>query len=537
MRRRRLVAVLIIACSGALTGCASNTPTPFAPTCTGLSTTALTNYDQMTSTYLDEHTRHPVDNLNEAIVWNTRYYLDSLITAYEATGNTKYAQAFLDSGGWVMDLVQTIPTLNAPDPTAPGTKGPTSNISGWPELIGNYGVPTPVPDANGKISMYAQSLVPYGGPAWLQILAQNDGSLKLSWFTSNNQALHTDIVGNLTQLQALATQPLVAGKSQERIFLMGGGMPVPGAYQLATEEKTVWHEQTGGILLPFAQFLLLAKDHPEIADASTIDQWTTKVLSIASGYEDEFVSDGAGGLLFHNPQWLPNSVAGTDAASDYVFVEAQLRLVLYKLTSDPHQLALARGLVVHQQTFHWQTNSEGWLELKFWPCIVSWSNRANAPAGSIWDEYEYNADTAAPSTDASFAADLFNAASKYDLVSQLGINPTIYDVQQATFIDYMVGGINMPLVGPKGIMRASFPTASSTLYDPVSYSPDPWAASAWAPPAVSNRIFTNANWNWMQEYGENPQGFNPGYFLRAWARSEAAQMSVCSAQGNTSKNK
>jgi hypothetical protein len=86
-------------------------------------------------------------------------------------------------------------------------------------------------------------------------------------------------------------------------------------------------------------------------------------------------------------------------------------------------------------------------------------------------------------------------------------------------------------------MRASFPTASSTLYDPVSYSPDPWAASAWAPPAVSNRIFTNANWNWMQEYGENPQGFNPGYFLWAWARSEAAQMSVCSAQGNTSKNK
>jgi hypothetical protein len=528
--------VLVFAWTATLSGCASSSK-PFAPSCGDLSTSALTHYDQMTATYLDESTRHPADNSNEAIVWNTRYYLDSLITAYEATGNAKYAQAFLDSGTWVMNLVQTVPALNAPDPTAPGAKGPTINVMGWPELIGNYGVPTPVPDANGKISMYAQSLVPYGGPAWLQILAQDDGTLKFSWYTSNNQALQTNYVGNLTQLEELASQPLVAGKSQQRIILMGGGMPVPGAYILDTEEKAVWHEQTGGILLPFAQFLLLAKEHPEIADSATIDQWTAKVLSIASGYEDEFVSDGAGGLLFRNPQWLPNSVAGTDAAGDYVFVEAELRSVLYKLTSDPHQLALARGLVVHQQTFHWQINSEGWLELKFWPCIVSWSSRSNAPAGSIWDEFEYDAYTAAPSTDASFAADFLSAASKYGLVSQLGINTTIYDVQQETFIDYMVGGINMPFAGPEGIMRQSFPSASSTSYDPVSYSSDPWAASAWAPPAMSSQIFTNANWNWMQQYGESSQGANPGYFLRAWARSEAAQMSVCAAQGNASKNK
>jgi len=533
----------LICCSGLL-GCTSSSrqastsqssPSSLTLNCAGLSPTTMNYYDQMTSAYLTDSLRNPVDNTNEAVIWNTRYYLDSLITAYAATGNPKYAQAFVDSGTWVMNLVKTIPVLNAADPTAPGAKGPVINVTGWPELIGNYGVPAPVPDATGAIAMYAQSLVPWGGPAWLQILAQNDGSLKFTWFSSNNQSLQTNNIANLTQLQQLAAQPLVAGVSQERIFVVGGGMPAPGAYHLDTEETAVWHEQTGGILLPFAQFLLLAHDNPGIADSATLDQWRSKILSIASGYEDEFVSDGSGGLRFHNPQWLPNSLADTDAASDYIFVEAELRMVLYKLTSDPHQLELAKGLILHQQNFHWQISPEGWLELKFWPCIVSWSTRANAPAGSIWDEFQYNSYSPAPSTDASFAADLLNAAVTYDLVSQLGISSSVYQSQRAAFIDYMLGGLSLPFAGPKGFMRQSYPTANSTSNDSWSFSADPWAPSAWASPTLTSPVFTNANWNWMMQYGQNSQGYNPGYFLRAWARSEAAQLTACSAQGNSSK--
>jgi len=408
------------------------------------------------------------------------------------------------------------------------------NVTGWPTLLLNYGTPTSVPTENGKTSLYAQSLVPYGGPVTFQVTQESDGILQLAWLNSDNQVLQSNSVGKLSDLQTLASQPLVWGQSQWRIFPTGAGLPAIGQYAIGTQENTVWHEQTGGILLPFAQFLLLAKQHPEIADSSTLEQWTTKVLSIASGYEDQFVPDGAGGLRLHNPQWLPNASADTDAAADYIIVEAELRLVLYKLTADPHQLALARGLALHQQMFHWQTNSEGWLELKAWPCLLPWSTRANAPAGSIWDEYQFDTSTPAPSTDASFVADFLDAATKYDMVSQLGINQAAFDAQQDAFMNYMLGGITIPYAGPMGIMRASFPTASSTQYDPLSYSADPWAATAWAPPELSNQIFTNANWNWMLQYGQSTHNYNAGYFLRAWARSEAAQVSACAAQGTPS---
>ena len=539
MRRRRLAAVCFVVWTVALTGCGSSRPPQpsFVPACAAVSSSALTQYDQMSASYLNEVTRHPPNNFGGAVSWGTRYYLESLITAYEATGNTKYAQAFLDSGTWVMNLVQTIPVINTPDPTAPGATGPILNVTGWPTLLNSFGTPVPVPTENGKVSLYAQSLSSGDVVASLQITKQGSGSLQLAWLGPSNQVLQSNSVAAIEDLEALAAQPLVWGQSLGRIILTGAGLPAVGQYPVNTDfERTVWHEQTGGILLPFAQFLLLAKKNPEIADSETVDQWTTKVLSIASGYEDEFVPDGMGGLLFHNPQWLPNFVADTDAAADYVFVEAQLRLVLYELASDPHQLALARGLLLHQQMYHWQSNSEGWLELKAWPCLIPWSTRANAPAGSIWDVYQFDPQSAAPSTDASFVADFLGTAAKYDMVSQLGIDPAALDAQQSAFMDYMAGGTSIPFAGPKGIIRASFPTDGATSSDPITYSPDPWAAAAWAPPGLSNQIFTNANWNWMLQYGQTTHDYNVGYFLRAWARSEAAQITVCSAQASPAKS-
>jgi hypothetical protein len=530
MMRRRLVAVLLIVCSGVLTGCASNTPTPFVPSCTGLSTTALTNYDQVSATLLNETTRHPTTNVDGEVVWGTRYYMESLLTAYQATGNLKYIQAFLDTGTAVLNLVKTIPVVNTDDPTRPGATGPTVYETGWPTQLGAFAAPVPLPTADGKISMYAQSLTPNGGAEDFQVTQQADGSLQLAWLDGNNLPLQTYTVKTLSDLQALGTQPLVWGQSLGRIIPTGAGLPTPGLYLRGPGEETVWHEQTGGILLPFVQFLLLAKEHPEIADSNSLEQWTTTVLSIASGYENEFVPDSAGGLRFVNPRWLPNPLADTDAAADYIFVEAELRLLLYELTDDPHQLELAKGLAVHQQTFHWRITSDGWLELKGWPCIVPWSNRAGAPTGSIWDVFQYDPDTPAPSTDASFVTDFLDAAFKYDMISRLGVSSTSFDAQQAAFMNYMVGGITLPFAGPNGIMRSSFPTASSTIYDPLSYSADPWAAAAWAPPELSGQIFTNANWNWMLQYGQPKQGYPVGYFLRSWARSEAAQMTICAAQ-------
>jgi hypothetical protein len=524
-----------------LSACSFTIPTPPTPAfemqnCSQESPKALNEYDKLSATYLNEVTRHPPNNSGGAVVWGSRYYLESLVTAYEATGNPKYTRAFLDSGGWVMNLSQTIPILDAPDPTAPGAEGATINVTGWPTLLGSYGTPVPVPTGDGKISLYAQSLEPNGGPDTFQVTKQGDGTLQLAWLGSDDQVLQTNTVATLSDAQALAVQPLIWGQSLARIFPTGNGVPVPGQYKVGTQEQTVWHEQTGGILLPIAQFLLLAKDHPEIVDSSVRSEWTSKVLSIASSYEDEFVSDGAGGLRFVNPQWLPNAVAGTDMAADYIFVEANLRLVLYELTGDPHQLSIATRLVLHQRNFNWQVNSSGWLELKYWPDFIPWSNRADAPVGSIWDVFQYDPTTPAPSSDASFVADLFKSARTSGLASKLGITPYFYEVQQATFLEYMVGSPNFTFFGPKGIMRPIFPRSSSTLLDAVTYSLDPFAPSAWADPVLSDSTFTNVNWNWMLQYGQTDNQGDVGYFLRAWARSEAAELKACQASHSVPTN-
>jgi hypothetical protein len=46
-------------------------------------------------------------------------------------------------------------------------------------------------------------------------------------------------------------------------------------------------------------------------------------------------------------------------------------------------------------------------------------------------------------------------------------------------------------------------------------------------PEVADQSFINANWQWMLNYGQTPQGFPIGYFLRAWAEGEAAQLNIC----------
>ncbi len=524
-----------LALSVALTSCSSSTfrstaLSAFEASCADITPNALTHYDQMSAAFLDELTRQPGNNFGGNVVWNTRFYLESLLTAYQATNNRKYIQEFLASETRVMNLSATLQVLDAPDPTAPGSAGPSIEVMGWPTLLGSFGTPVAVPTGDGNTSMYIQSLKSGDVVATFQVIQQGPGSLQLAWLGPSNEVLQANTVSSVSDLKALAAQPLIysqtAGQSLGRIIPTGVGLPAVGQYPANTAfVKTVWHEQTGGILLPAVEFLLLAKDHPEIADTNTVEQWTSKVLSIASSYEDELISDGGQGLRFRNPQWLPNAIAGVDAAADYIFVEAKLRLLLFELTGDPHELSLAKGLVLHQQNLHWASNAEGWLQLQVWPCIVAWSNRTNAAAGSIWDQFQFDPSTAAPSIDASFVVDFLDTVEKYQATSELGLRADIYDVQRAAFIDYMVGGTTFPLAGPQGLMRASFPVATSTKSDAVSYSA--FAAPAWLPVELSDPLFTNANWRWMKQFGLTRQGYPVGYFLRAWARSEAAQLTSC----------
>ena len=334
--------LFLIACSDSpgpspVSACSSRVDPPInvllvqVASCSGKPAVTLPNYDRISEQFLNEETRHPADNLGGNVVWGTRYYLESLLAAYEATGNPKYVQAFLDSGQWVLNLIQTMTVVDAPDPGQPVVPGtaPLLTVTGWPTSTGNFGVPAMIPTQTGQPALYAQSL---GAATNFEVTQQSNGTLQLAW-TAGGNALETHIVQSVSDLNAIASEPLIAGQSVGRIKPTGVGLPVPGVYPVNLLEKTIWNsEQAGGILLPFAHFLLLAKQTPGLVDENTQKEWTNEVLTIAADYEEDFVSDGYGGLKLHNPRWLPNITADLDAAMDYISAETSLRLFLYELT-------------------------------------------------------------------------------------------------------------------------------------------------------------------------------------------------------------
>jgi len=508
---------------------------PFVVTtnCAGISSTSLTHYDTISQQFLDEATQHPSDNSGGSVVWGTRYYMESLLDAYEATGNLKYIRAFMSTAAQVMNLEASLTVVNASDPSAPGStvNSPVITVMGWPTQLGSFSESVAIPTSTGQTALYAQNLNPSNpdSPIFLNVKQGSDGGVELDWVRFGSP-LESHSVKTVADLTALDSTPLIWGTTLTRTKATGLGLPAPGTYQVNTPINTIWHEQTGGIMLPFARFLWLAKSHPGIADPNIVAQWQSAVLSIATSYEDQFISDGNGGLRFLNPIWLPNAIAGVDASADYIAVEATMRLFLFEITGDQHQLSIARGLVTHQKNFHWQLGSQGWLLLKAWPCLITWSTRSAAPAGSVWDNFEYDVTSPLPLEDGATFVDLFHQANNLKLAASLGITPDFYAANAATLQQYLFAEPSQVLHRPAGLLRGAYPTIDSSSSTGLSDTQYPLTSAWYLPPELASNTFVNANWSWSLQFGQTPQTAPIGYFLRAWARSEAAEQRLCKQQ-------
>jgi hypothetical protein len=495
--------------------------------CSTLSGTTLKHFDGMSQLYLDDRTLHPSSNLRGEVVWNTRYYLESLVTAYEATHNSKYVQDFLESGSGVLNLAQTMSFVDADDATRPGQTvvGPPIFRTGWPTYMGTFANPVSIPTADGQVALIVQGLYPTSsvGAAFLDITYNADGSVLLAWSRAG-VTLPSYQVRTVDELKALGNQTLVYGQSPGRMSATGLGMPLNGHWVIDDSTHTIWHgEQTAGILMPFVRFLLLAKNKPGLVDGTAISEWTSKVKAIADDYKNEqFVSDGAGGLVIRNPRWMTSTDAGLYAEADYAFVEASMRLLLFELLGDPQDLAISSGLIAHQRNFHWQLNSQGWLELKDWPCVVSWSDRSGALAGSIWDQLSRDPNAAQTASDGRFFGDLLHFARLYHRTSELGLGDEVYAAHLKTFREYLlVSG------GREILMRNHYPTGDSTSTDPFSLPDDFLVPAGFLQPEVSDNRFIAMNWNWMLASAKSPGSEPIGYFLQAWAKSESAAIASC----------
>lgn len=522
---------------GWVSGCNSATTPAVDPpvACSAQSTTRLSTYDQYSAQFLDQTTTQPATNLGGQVVWNTRYYLESLITAYQATKNPKYLAAFEETGTTVMNLVQTLEVPGGPDPSAPGKNdtGPTIQIIGWPTYMATFGEPISVLTSDGSVSFYAQSFYPRNsnssdpiiGASFIDITQQADGSLQFAWSRAG-ASLQTYPLVSVNDLSTIASQPLVYGQSLGRINPTGAGLPAPGSYELDTPLITVWHEQTGGILLPFVRFLLIAKRSPGLVDPKLVAEWQTQVLQITSSYVDQFVSDGDGGFTFCNPTWMPITDAGMNSNSDYVFVEVSLRMLLFELTGDSTQLVYARGLLQHQLVKDIPIDSNGWLMVREWPDIQPWSSQSQAPPGVIWDSFSYDPTTPEDSTEGAAFAEMIDLANAYDLTGTLGISNTVFRGQFITFAQFL-SIPNAQALGLSSSVRSTYPWSKNDRLSATGPSSDPFAAAGYLWPESSDSAYWLVNWQWMSQNGTSPQGQPVGYFLRAWARSEAALLSSC----------
>jgi hypothetical protein len=526
--RACLVSSLLLA-SLISVGCGSNSPVVVLD-CGAVAAGKMATYDKYSTQFLDLATKHPTTNSGGQVVWGTRYYLESLITAYEATQDAKYLTSFADTGSSVMSLVQTLHLPNVIDPSAPG---PVKNVphideTGWPTYMQTFGATVSIPTSSGRIALYVQSLFPVYTPAayFALVTSEPDGSLQFAW-SQGDQVLLAYTVHSVADLYSIASEPVVFGQSYGRINPTGLGLPMPGAYALNKPLYTLWHaEQTGGILLPFARFLMIAQTHPDLVDSSLAAAWKSKVLQIASGYVDHFASDGKGGYTLHNPEWMAHPAADTDAPSDYVWAEVSLRILLYELTGDTSHLSLARGLLHNQFDQDIPITSQQWLAIREWPNIYSWSSRSTAPKGNIYDSFNYDPTTPEDSVEGGFFAEMLHLAQTYNLAAQLGIPSSVIADQTNTFHNY-IKIANAAALGFPSMLRSAYPTLHSSASDAVIPHADPLASAEYLDPETSDQSDWSDNWQWMQIHGTSPRGEPIGFYLRAWARSEAAMLQSC----------
>jgi hypothetical protein len=520
-----LVSILISGCNSTISP-AVTTPAASPPI-----TRSLPYYDHYRAQFLDQATSHPTKNLGGDVVWNTRYYLESLITAYQATANPKYLAAFEETGTTVLNLVQTLQVPGGADPSAPGKLVPESIIqtTGWPTYMATFSEPISVPTADGRVSFYAQSFYPRNaslsnspvGANFIDITQQSDGTLQFSWCAARTP-VQTFTLASVNDFSKITSQPLVYGRSFGRITPTGAGLPAPGRYAVGIPLVTIWHLQTGGTLLPFVRFLLIAKEHPGTVNPKLVSAWRSKVLQLASDYVDQFDDDGNGGYTFRNPVWMPSTEAGLNSNSDYVFAEVSFRILLFELTGDSTHLVYARGLLRHQLINDIPIGPNGWLMVREWPDVQPWSDKSQAPPGVIWDSLSFDPTAPENATEGFAFAQMLDLASTYHLTETLGIPEAVLRGQLATVEQYL-SIPQAPTLGISSSVRYAYPwSENDSLANPGGPSSDPFAGAGylWGQPSE----FADANWQWMLLNGTNPHGLPVGYFLRAWAWSEAAEI-------------
>lgn len=423
------------------------------------SETILPNYNRMVTIYLDEATKCPTNNDSGEVVWNTRYYLESLLTAHNAAGSPDYLDRFRETGECVMKF-------------AP-----------WPTQAQMYGIPIQVGP-----SLYAQSMNP--STAYVKVGSETE------WLDANQDALGRAILGAPLVWN---NTPLPYGR------LFGSGPAISGLYDVSKRYSTAWDEQTGGILLPFAKYLQIQPD----------PKWLNTVLSIATENEKNLEDDGKGGLVLVNSHNLPNLNAGVNSCTDYTVVEIDLRYQLYKLTGNVHQLEIARRMIQHELQ-NWNIDPQtGYLLLKFWPNEKSWNSQAEAPVGNVLDVFQYDNTTPAPVTDASFFTDML-----HDLKDGGLIPVSIYEAQKQTF-NRFISKVEPGSAGIiKAYYPWSGMQDNSTIaFADDRYASDGWLFPELADSAF---IGTNQQWmhqyNQMPRIPQN----RIGYFLRAWSRVDAS---------------
>lgn len=498
-------------------------------------------YLQMMDYWLDETTRNPKSSVGGSVVWNTRYYLESLLTAYEVTQDRSFLYRFVPTANRVMDLferhtVEITPQrmkyeLGLGAMTGRGlefidgslnTPPQTIDLAGWPETLATIGRPTPIPSTQNGISFLAQALsgAKYPIPDSLRV-SREDKFIRLTW-TKGGKALNSDILRTRNDWESLNARPLINGTSTHRIFQWEGALPKVGSYPLLPSPPIIWYaEQTAGIGLPLVRFLYLVQKQPDLSQDPALQvRWLSKIIEAAECYEIAFEQTSSHGLEIRNPPFYPLSDAGLPILPNYIYAEVSFRILLFRLTKQVKHFTIARGLIQDMKKY-WKVNSQGHLLLQHWPNAPKWDHSAFQERGSIWDQWQYDRSFPEDTGHVQVFAEVLHLARTLGLEGRLGIPSEIRKAAQRTHSEVLwvppAEGF-----GEGWRFRNLFPFADGRVLGVEPIPEDPFQCTSMLPLVdTSDSWYVQRLWETLARFGRAPGNQPIGYMLKAWARLDA----------------
>ena len=333
---------------------------------------------------LQESTFHDLlynDNLSGRIVWNERYFMESLINIYEATKDKRYIEIFIRHADHVLsvrdDATRSLDFM--------GRRRPGWQTGGYYTL----GIPRLIKDVGGLPSLEIRAIhnagngntsiaVTEGSGKDFNIVIYND-------FRADKRVVQKFYNLNMDIVESLINES-VSPESWIHVKKLGLNPPSPGIYHLEETCRMVLHElHTPLIGIPFLRFAALVFEETELQVYN--EKATAYVTAFEESYRDyksSWREDKDGGYFVFEPggcYWA----SGLPVPYNGLSANGRFLLWLYMVTGRMEYLEksvkLAKKIRAGMEIL-----PDGTLVMPYWYGLPfsGWQDRVSNPVNGIY---------------------------------------------------------------------------------------------------------------------------------------------------------